>query len=156
MRSITRSGFSACIWAGSFTIHPSQEPGASMVIALPWSTQVEAFWSKSDQKGVTRPKSTSTRSTARTPSTASAGWRPRAPSSCMAVPAPPKRSSAPSARQRPITTPSQGTRMSEARARSTPIPATSNPGPVRPREPSALTATRRKPWGSRGGCGTMT
>ncbi len=59
-----------------------------LVISSACSTQVEAFWSNSDQNGVTSAKSTSTRSTARTPSTASSGCRPRARSSCSHAPPP--------------------------------------------------------------------
>ena len=71
---MTRSGLSACIWAGSVTSQPSQEPGGGMTICLPCRTQVEAFWSKREWKGVTSAKTTSTRRTARTASTASGGW----------------------------------------------------------------------------------
>ena len=65
IRIITRAGLRACIW--------EDWNHDGFVIASAWSTQVEAFWSKSDQNGVMRKKSTSTRSTERTPSTASSG-----------------------------------------------------------------------------------
>ena len=98
--SITSIGFSACICAGR------NQLGFSMVFAC--TIHVEAFWSNSEKNGVTRAKMTRIRSTARTPSTASSGWMPRARSSCMAVPMLPKASSNTSAVHAEITKPHSG------------------------------------------------
>jgi hypothetical protein len=57
-----------------------------LVIAAACNTQVDAFWSNSDQNGVISANTIRMRSTARTPSTASSGWRPRARSSCSHAP----------------------------------------------------------------------
>ena len=98
--SITSSGFSACICAGSLTSqlgHHHWSCGIS--IAVPCSTQVEAFWSNSDQNGVVSANTIRMRSTARTPSTASSGCAPRARSSCIQAPKPTNAISENSARQ---------------------------------------------------------
>src|SRR5690606_6675917 len=102
--SITSNGLSACICAASLTsqLGHHQLP-CGTVMSPPWITQVLAFWSNSDQNGVVSANTMMIRSTARTLSTASSGCLPRARSSCMDTPMPPKAISAPSARQALIT-----------------------------------------------------
>ena len=129
-----------------------------MTMALPWMIQVEAFWSNSDQNGVTMANSTSTRSTARTPSTASSGCTPRARSSCMAAPAPPKPITRPSATSTAMTGSSAPNQASTSTASVKPVTARIRPGRPRSIEGaiSAVRTTRRKPCGSDGVGGTTT
>ena len=103
--SITSAGFSACICAGS------NQPG--LVMPPAWSTQVDAFWSNSDQNGVTSANTTS--SAARPPRR-----RPPRRGGCRAPrraasrsPTPPNASTTTSARQTDATNPSCGIRASE-------------------------------------------
>src|SRR3546814_1252457 len=68
----------------------SSDLQSGLAMSSPCSTQVEAFWSNSDQNGVTSANTIRIRSTARAPSTASSGCTPRARSSCIEAPMPPK------------------------------------------------------------------
>ena len=157
MSSITSSGLSACIWAGStLKLKPSRL--TSVVMSFACTIQVEAFWSNSDQKGVTSANTIRMRSTARTPSTAMSGWMPRARSICIAVPMPPKASSTTSAVHAPITMPQLGIMANEAIAPITPRTATVRPGRPAPGlcASRAVRATRMKECGSRGLGGTLT
>ncbi len=150
INSITSMGLSACIWAG--------RNQSGLVMSLACTIQVEAFWSNSDQNGVTSENTIRMRSTARTPSIVSSGWTPRARSSCIAVPMPPKASSSTTARQAAITKPHWGVMHNEATAPATPTPATVRPGRDWPgwRASSAVRATRNTEWGSAAAGGTCT
>ena len=111
-----------------------------ITICRPWMIQVEAFWSNSDQNGVTRANTIRIRSTARTPSTAASGCAPRARSSCIDAPQPPSAITTPSARQAEITKPKSGHHdgdapstvsshnSSNSTASPTPARATNRPG----------------------------
>ena len=140
--SITSAGFSACICAGS--------NHAGLVISAPCSTQVEAFWSNSDQNGVVSPNTISRRSTARTPSTATSGCWPRARSSCIEVPMPNPVTAQTIAMQIAETTPSCGAVASEAAANTSPITNTMKPARPSPGRCviSAVRLTRRNECGS--------
>ena len=135
--SITSSGLSACICAASLMSQLGHQAEAcGIAISRPWMIQVEAFWSNSDQNGVTRANTIRIRSTARTPSTAASGWTPRARSSCIEAPHPPRAITTPRARQAEITKPKPGHHAgaaassdnahspSRATARATPAMAT--------------------------------
>ena len=164
--AITISGFSACICPASLTSqlgHHHMSCGTIMV--LPCSTQVEAFWSNSDQNGLTIAKMIRMRSTARTPSTAASGCAPRARSNCMAVPMPPNSSTAPSARQNEITKPKPSGHQagdsahptSSATAIATPAIATRLPAPLPSLPPrSAVLTTFMNECGSAGAGGMFT
>src|SRR3546814_271825 len=140
--SITSSGFSACICAASLTSQLGHHQlSCGTVMAPPWITQVLAFWSNSDQKGVVRANTMMIRSTERTLSTASSECLPRARSSCIDTPVPPNAIRAPSARHALITkwkssdqngsdTPAQEWRAQDtsiAVATTTPAMATASP-----------------------------
>ena len=91
MINITSKGFNACICA--------DWNQAGLVINSPCRTHVDAFWSNSDQNGVTSANTIMMRKTARTPSTAASGCTPRARSNCIEAPAPPNPITSTSARQ---------------------------------------------------------
>ncbi|MNU87755.1 hypothetical protein D3C71_775460 [compost metagenome] len=150
IRIITSSGFSACICEAVNQL--------GICICWPCSTQVEAFWSNSEKNGVVSAKMTSTRSTERTPSTASAGCWPRARSSCSQVPPPMPARIDTSARHRQITMPSEPTRPNEATASTSPTTAMTRPGRPWPatRAVSAVRTTLANECGSFGGSGTST
>ena len=134
-----------------------------ITIALPCSTQVDAFWSNSDQNGVTSANTIRMRSTARTPSTASSGCVPRARSSCSEVPMPPKRDQRrPAPGRAAITKP----KLPDQQASDADAPSSARRRTGRPRRPgrpcpaacavSAVRATCRNECGFGGAGGTCT
>src|SRR5205085_7622227 len=119
MSNITSAGLSAC--------NCDDWNQLGFVIASACNTQVEAFWSKSDQNGVTSAKSTSTRSTERTPAIAASGCLPRTASSCIQTPIPPNPITATSARQAAITNPNFGISRNDPTAAAAPVIASTRP-----------------------------
>ena len=142
---MTKAGLSACICDDSNQL--------GLVIASACKTHVEAFWSKSDQNGVTSAKRTSTRSTERTPAIALSGCLPRIASSCIQTPTPPKPITATNARHAAITNPNFGMSTKDPTAAAAPRIAR-----TRPRIPAAkaVRQTLRNESGSGGVGGSMT
>jgi hypothetical protein len=152
--SITRIGFTACICAGSSLNSQPKIDSSGLSIELACTIQVDAFWSNSDQNGVIMANTIRMRSTARTPSTASSVWMPRARSSCIDTPMPPNASSSTSAVQAAITKPHDGVMHSEITRRHAPAPATIRPGrdwPPRASRAVRATLLNESGFGAAGG-----
>ena len=158
IRIITSSGLSACICAGWNLNSLPKKENVGWVIELACTIQVDAFWSNSDQNGVTSANTMRMRSTARTPSTAASGWMARARSSCIEVPMPPNASSSTRAVQALMTKPHWNDIASDSTAPTAPRMATARPGRHWPglRASRAVRATRMKESGSGGAGGTWT
>ena len=151
-------GFKACIWPAVTTSQLGHhQASCGICIAWPCSTHVDAFWSNSDQNGVTSANTIRILRTDRTPSIATSGWRARARSNCIEAPTPTRPIRTPKPISTAFTNPIEGISASDATASTTPAAANIVPAPFPGAGPMrALRTTLRKESGSGGEGGTWT